>query len=215
MSTRRRQIPASVRETVFRAYGSSCWLRFPGCDIRADTLDHIYPDRLDGSDMPRNLRPACRHCNSARHDRLIQGRGIMAAIHLTTPYEDGVAVPDGALLLDWRDCWRMVGVDGNTGWILMQGMWRGLVYEALRTPNMMPLVLAPPPDTTASQVREWIRLGYQVECGPIGKHTVRASSCEAEARAWQSWRRSWLGQTTIDRLMIEREADWRRFGLVF
>lgn len=74
MVTRRKAIPASVREEVVRTYGRACWLRFPDCTESRDmTLDHLYPDRLGGSDTVRNLRPACRHCNSARHDRLVQG----------------------------------------------------------------------------------------------------------------------------------------------
>lgn len=216
MATTRRQIPARVRESVFREWGKACWLRFPGCTESRDmTLDHLYPDRLGGTDTVRNLRPACRHCNSARHDRLLQGRGLMVTVHISTPYERDPITADDMLVLDWRACMRLVGDDSNAGWLIMQGMWRGLLFEALRTPNAKPLMICPPPDTSADLVREWIRLGYRIECGPIGSSTSRANSCELEAKAWNEWRRSWLGQSRVDELEKARELDWRAFGLVF
>lgn len=43
-----------------------CWLRYPGCTLRATEPDHIIPRARGGTDDPDNLRPACAHCNRAR-----------------------------------------------------------------------------------------------------------------------------------------------------
>lgn len=186
MVTRRKAIPASVREEVVRTYGRACWLRFPDCTESRDmTLDHLYPDRLGGSDTVRNLRPACRHCNSARHDRLVQGRGITVTVHLASPYELDSHAPAGAVVLDWRIMYGSLSVRSDMSWPVMEGMWRGAVFEALRQPSAVPLWLAPPPDTTADQVREWIRLGYRIERGD-GHGVMGEPSCELEARAWNT-----------------------------
>lgn len=215
MVTRRRAIPASVREDVFRTYGRACWLRFPGCTESRDmTLDHLYPDRLGGSDTVRNLRPACRHCNSARHDRLVQGRGITVTIRLTSPYEPAPVAPTGVTVLDWHDMYSSLVARSDASWPVMEGMWRGAVWEALRTPSAAPLWIVPPPDTTADQVREWVRLGYRIE-RPDENGTMPAPSCELEARAWNVWQRNRLGAQSLDRLESARDLDWQHFELVF
>ena len=215
MVTRRKAIPASVREEVVRTYGRACWLRFPDCTESRDmTLDHLYPDRLGGSDTVRNLRPACRHCNSARHDRLVQGRGITVTVHLASPYELDSHAPAGAVVLDWRIMYGSLSVRSDMSWPVMEGMWRGAVFEALRQPSAVRLWLAPPPDTTADQVREWIRLGYRIERGD-GHGVMGEPSCELEARAWNTWRRNRLGVESLERLESARDLDWRHYELVF
>lgn len=44
-----------------------CELRLAGCTFWADTADHVTPRSRGGLRSP--LRPACRHCNSARGNR--------------------------------------------------------------------------------------------------------------------------------------------------
>lgn len=52
------------------AKGKTCWLRLPGCTIRATGIDHFYPVKthpwLENSES--NWKPACRHCNCARRE---------------------------------------------------------------------------------------------------------------------------------------------------
>ena len=47
-----------------------CWLRLPGCTMRATTADHYFPRKTHpqfGEEM-WNLRGACRWCNEHRKD---------------------------------------------------------------------------------------------------------------------------------------------------
>jgi hypothetical protein len=51
------------RELVFGTYGSTCWLcGHPG----ADTVDHVKPRAMGGTDTLDNLRPAHGFCNTGR-----------------------------------------------------------------------------------------------------------------------------------------------------
>lgn len=45
-----------------------CWLRFPGCTVRATTIDHYHPRRFrpDLAEVRSNWRPACLSCNRKR-----------------------------------------------------------------------------------------------------------------------------------------------------
>ena len=55
------------REMVMREYEGICWL----CeDPYADTIDHIVPWDLGGSNHPANLAPAHTKCNSSRGNRI-------------------------------------------------------------------------------------------------------------------------------------------------
>lgn len=55
----------------WEVYGGLCWL----CGEEADTVDHVIPLALGGTDWPANLRPACRSCNSRkRHSRNVLQR---------------------------------------------------------------------------------------------------------------------------------------------
>jgi len=48
--------------------GQTCWLRLPGCTVVSTGADHYWPVATHPHlEMVRsNLRPACRHCNTAR-----------------------------------------------------------------------------------------------------------------------------------------------------
>jgi 5-methylcytosine-specific restriction endonuclease McrA len=47
------------------------------CGGEADTIDHIVPRRLGGTDREENLTAACRGCNSSKN-----GRRLTAAIEV-------------------------------------------------------------------------------------------------------------------------------------
>jgi 5-methylcytosine-specific restriction endonuclease McrA len=55
-----------LREVVFARDGRTCAL----CGGYADTVDHVRPLALGGTDVPSNLRPLCRSCNCSRGARL-------------------------------------------------------------------------------------------------------------------------------------------------
>ncbi|MFM2078875.1 MAG: hypothetical protein RJA49_2765 [Actinomycetota bacterium] len=70
----RRHREAAAR--MFATQGRTCALRLPGCTGYADTADHVVPVSLGGvSGDEGNLRPACRHCNSAAGNALRRERG--------------------------------------------------------------------------------------------------------------------------------------------
>jgi 5-methylcytosine-specific restriction endonuclease McrA len=61
---------ARNREIVLAAHPRCYWCGEPD----ADTVDHIVPVALGGSNRRDNLVPACRHCNFARQARSAPAR---------------------------------------------------------------------------------------------------------------------------------------------
>ena len=214
MASSRQMIPAKVKEATYRDYGHACWLSFPGCTHRADTLDHVMPYSQGGLTRPSNLRPACRHCNSVRQDRLIQGRGIDVRVVLLAPGDMQQIDAHGGTLMDWRRVLDALGRHSDETWRVMHAMWKSGVWEATRTMQATPLVIVPPFDTPASQVSEWIRLGYAVEI-PAQQGTGLSASCTAEAQALAAWNRRRATPAHIERDTRRRDDDWRRLGLLF
>ena len=217
MSTRRTMIPRSVQAKVVETYGNKCWLKFPGCTDRADTLDHLMPYSKGGTDSVNNLRPACRHCNSLRADRLVQGRGIEVHVLLCAPrIRPHGGMPSTATWLDYDAMLGMLaagrGVDDDV-WRIAEGMWNGAVAKALRLPSAVPLVLLPPASVAVERWREWLRLGYDLQVDST--HPSKELRCDLELRAYTSWMRSGVTDRSVSNAVRARDDDWRRCGLVF
>lgn len=217
MSTRRTMIPRSVQAKVVETYGNQCWLKFPGCTGRADTLDHLMPYSKGGTDSVNNLRPACRHCNSLRADRLVQGRGIEVHVLLCAPrVRPHGGMPSTATWLDYDAMLGMLasgrGVDDDV-WRIAEGMWNGAVAKALRLPSAVPLVLLPPASVAVERWREWLRLGYDLQVDST--HPSKPFRCDLELRADVSWMRSGVTDRSVSNAVRARDDDWRRCGLVF
>lgn len=217
MSTRRAMIPRSVQAKVVETYGNQCWLKFPGCTGRADTLDHLMPYSKGGTDSVNNLRPACRHCNSLRADRLVQGRGIEVHVLLCAPrIRPHGGMPSTATWLDYDAMLGMLasgrGVDDDV-WRIAEGMWNGAVAKALRLPSAVPLVLLPPASVAVERWREWLRLGYDLQVDST--HPSKPFRCDLELRADVSWMRSGVTDRSVGNAVRARDDDWRRCGLVF
>lgn len=217
MSTRRSMIPRSVQAKVVETYGNQCWLKFPGCTGRADTLDHLMPYSKGGGDSVNNLRPACRHCNSLRADRLVQGRGIEVHVLLCAPrVRPHGGMPANATWLDYDAMLGMMasgrGVDDDV-WRIAEGMWNGAVAKALRLPSAVPLVLLPPASVAVERWREWLRLGYDLQVDST--HPAKPFRCDLELRADVSWMRSGVNDRSVSNAVRARDDDWRRCGLVF
>ena len=217
MSTRRSMIPRSVQAKVVETYGNQCWLKFPGCTGRADTLDHLMPYSKGGTDSVNNLRPACRHCNSLRADRLVQGRGIEVHVLLCAPrIRPHGGMPYTATWLDYDAMLGMMasgrGVDDDV-WRIAEGMWNGAVAKALRLPSAVPLVLLPPASVAVERWREWLRLGYDLQVDST--HPSKPFRCDLELRADVSWMRSGVTDRSVGNAVRARDDDWRRCGLVF
>ena len=59
---------ATVAQILARIamYGGICWI----CRVAAGTtIDHVIPLSKGGTNWPANLRPACKACNSRKHNR--------------------------------------------------------------------------------------------------------------------------------------------------
>lgn len=211
MATIRQAIPERVKSAVYERYGHACWLGFPGCDRHADTLDHIYPYSCGGRTTVANLRPACRKCNSRRQDRLVQGRGIDVRVVLLQP-GDMEPVDHHGRLLDYRRVYEAVGHEEG-GWGLMAAAMRGATRHALRIPATPQLTIVPSFDIDAKTVREWIRLGYQVE--RLDRGSGFTPSNQGERQALGAWKRHMIGPNTLRALIDERDDDWKRVDLAF
>lgn len=218
MSTRRQAIPRAMQQRVAETYGTRCWLQFPGCTQRADTMDHVMPFSKGGSDSLKNLRPACRHCNSLRADRLVMGRGIEVHVMMSAP-RVSVQMADmakGALYIDFNAMLGLLaagrGVDDDV-WQVAEAMWRGACGRALRLPSAVPVVLIPPADAAATMWREWMRLGYDVQVAEA--RPLKTLRCDSELKALTTWMRSGLNVASVSRARRARDDDWRRLGLLF
>ena len=89
-----------TRDLVFAAYGTACWLC--GHD-GADTIDHVIPTALGGSDDLDNLRPAHGRSrpepfrcigNYGRGARQWQWQGTAHQATSVTAYAPRVEVPE-------------------------------------------------------------------------------------------------------------------------
>lgn len=58
-------ILSEVVEARLAVFGGTCWI----CGGEADTVDHVKPIAAGGINIPANMRPACRSCNSSKRDR--------------------------------------------------------------------------------------------------------------------------------------------------
>jgi 5-methylcytosine-specific restriction endonuclease McrA len=56
-----------VRRIVLQRDGHACQVHEIGCDLVANTVDHIIERSDGGSDDPSNLRACCRPCHNRRH----------------------------------------------------------------------------------------------------------------------------------------------------
>ena len=214
MTTKRKPISRSVQAKVLATYGTSCWLRFDGCAGSAETLDHIMPYSKGGSDTVRNLLPACRHCNSMRADRLVQGRGIDVHVIITIPHAK--PRPRKGRVLDFTamlDLTTSGGQLDEDGYEIAVAAWRGACNKALRIVSSRRLTLLPPPPVAVASWREWLRLGYDVRIEDGTDN--RPFAGDMETRDYITLLRSGLTQRRIDELAGRRDDDWRRYGLLF
>ncbi|MBZ4486272.1 HNH endonuclease [Microbacterium sp. cx-55] len=74
-----------MTELVLETYGRVCWLQLPGCTKLATTKDHVIPHDHGGPDTLENYRPACKHCNSKRQDRVLTGYGASVVVVIGPP----------------------------------------------------------------------------------------------------------------------------------
>lgn len=62
----------TIFKDICNHYGNKC-LRCGRDDVKL-TIDHIKPYALGGDNIPSNIQPLCKPCNSAKKDRNIDYR---------------------------------------------------------------------------------------------------------------------------------------------
>jgi 5-methylcytosine-specific restriction endonuclease McrA len=65
------QCSLSQWESRKAMWGGKCWLKLADCKIEGTTIDHVIPLSKGGTNWPANLRPACKSCNSRKHNKRI------------------------------------------------------------------------------------------------------------------------------------------------
>jgi 5-methylcytosine-specific restriction endonuclease McrA len=61
----------------FSMFGNCCWICGSTDNL---TIDHVKPLSANGPDMPANLRPACRSCNSRKRDKWLGPKNLKLII---------------------------------------------------------------------------------------------------------------------------------------
>jgi hypothetical protein len=184
----------------------------PGCTGYATTLDHITPWSVGGRDTVENLRPACKHCNSLRNNRIISGYG--ATIHIVTgPPAAGkttyVAEHAGSndLVLDFDAIARTLmpasTITHDHPLFLRRitaAAWNGARREMERTaePVTVWIIKTMPTDARhPSLLTEWIALHYRIHVVDPGINVVADRIARGERPA-----------TALD-----RAKEWYRLGV--
>lgn len=232
-----RVIPEAIRRAAYEQWGRSCWLQLPGCTGIGDTLDHIVPVAAGGKTTVANLRPCCKHCNSARMNRIVNGFG--ADIHCVIgPPEGGKSTYVAAhkqqsdIVLDYDALARCLAGDegysavrANNGSQALRdataAAWSG-AYNALTratSPVGVWIIKAlPQTDRHPRLLDEWIALGYEVSvCDPGATATVQRAEADGRSSAALPIVRRWyslhLSQGKIDEARQRRLSALRRYGL--
>lgn len=149
----RQRVPPVVSAEVIERWGNDCWLGMPGCTKHSDTTDHIVPHIAGGPTVPANLRRACKHCNSLRGDRTLNGYGALIHAVIGPPaggkstYVDMHRQP-GAVVLDFDALAKamMPGSDAEhvtVEWVrrMASGAWYGAYRHMVRVTEPVELWL--------------------------------------------------------------------------
>lgn len=212
-------------------YGHSCWLGLPGCTGLASEYDHIIPYASHGKTTVANLRPACKHCNSSRSNRVLSGYG--ASIHcIIGPPCSGKSTyvrqhqQPGDIVLDWD----ALALAMDSGFAkadyspalasAVTAAWQGAYYRLVRLVNPVSIwIIKSVPFTKAhpSMLSEWVQLGYDIHVcegeSPAVVLTRLATRNEGAKRTAQLWWSLRLTQSIIDARIAERRKQLARFDL--
>lgn len=233
ISKKRQRVPPEITARVIELYGNDCWLRFPGCTGVGQTSDHIVPYHAGGATTVQNLRRACRHCNSARLDRVLSGYG--AVLHMVigppeagkTTYVRDHAAHD-ALVLDYDTLAEAIQPDSmqrsKRSTALQDvalGAWSGAynrLTRCIEPVDVWCIKALPYSPRSPHMLDEWVALDYDIHVIDPGSATVfdrlaadnRSVEAEATARRWYALG---LSQDHIDAIRALRHAQLRSVGL--
>lgn len=231
----RQRVPPVVSAEVIERWGNDCWLGMPGCTKHSDTTDHIVPHIAGGPTVPANLRRACKHCNSLRGDRTLNGYGALIHAVIGPPaggkstYVDMHRQP-GAVVLDFDALAKamMPGSDAEhvtVEWVrrMASGAWYGAYRHMVRVTEPVELWLVKTLPFTPRSPRlldEWIALDYDITVCDPGKQEVmdrlRARGMDVGKRLQAGvlqWYRQGITQTGIDVRLKARGSRLAALGL--
>ena len=225
----RQRVPPELSMQVVALWGNDCWLGMPGCTRVSDTSDHIVPDKLGGPTIVSNLRRACRHCNSMRHERVLSGYG--ARYHaIIGPPNGGKSTyvrehqQPGDIVVDFdalATC-LLAGWDGQHNQPqyvreLAVGAWYGAYRRAVSVIEPVDVWIVKTLPATPRSPRlldEWVALDYDiVVCDPgkpevMRRHERTRRGVPAE-RGIVQWYRTGVTQQAVD---VRRKARRHRLA---
>ena len=225
---KRKRVPPSMAAQTLLMFGEECWLGMPGCTHRGDeTMDHVKPYSLHGRTVPTNLRPACKHCNSLRADRVVSGFGarITAVIgppcvgktdYVRSHMHDGDIVVDPSLL-------AAACVDGGSeAHALADVLWSSAYRRVSRMVTARHVWLIrtlPVSSNSPNMLAEWVSLNYDVVVLDMDDARLRQRMVEAgrgrdDVEMLKRWRRLGLAQSRIDGMLEHRRAQLSRLRLL-
>ena len=85
-----------IRETILRRDQNTCQY----CGQEANTVDHVIPIALGGTDEPSNLVAACARCNYSKGKRETPTVFVQPGIPMTPP---GSFIPNNAQISHYQD----------------------------------------------------------------------------------------------------------------
>ncbi|KWZ72352.1 HNH endonuclease [Alloscardovia omnicolens] len=226
-------VSAKLARKVIAAYGNGCWLNFPGCTGRAETIDHVLPVAAHGPTILTNLRPACKHCNSSRKARMISGIGV--TIHAvigpptagkTTFVHENKNEPDivldydaltAALLPSLTDGHNRPDYLVNT----VTAMWASAYNRLVQLPQPTHIWLIktlPLMPKSPKLLDEWIALNYTIHVIDPGKQIVvermsHAARNKGAYNVMRAWYKLGITQDMIDQRTAQRCQQLEAYGI--
>lgn len=225
---KRKRVPPQLAASALLTFGSDCWLDMPGCTHRGtETMDHVKPYSLHGPTVLANLRPACKHCNSLRADRVVSGFGAQITAVIGPPCVGKTAyvrdhMAPGDIVVDPSRLAVACVDDGVEARQLADALW-GSAYRSVSrmiTARRVWLVRALPASRNSpNMLAEWIALNYDVVVLDADDQLLRERMAEHrrgrdDVELLKRWRRLGITQSHVDRMLEHRRAQLSRLRLL-
>lgn len=225
---KRKRVPPNMAAQVLLTFSSDCWLDMPGCTHRGtETMDHVKPYSLYGPTVPSNLRPACKHCNSLRADRVVSGFGAQVTAVIGPPCVGKTAyvrdhMAPGDIVVDPSRL-AVACVDGGSeAHALADTLWGSAYRRVSRmvTARHVWLVRALPTSRNSpNMLAEWIALNYDVVVLDADDQLLRGRMAECrrgreDVELLKRWRRLGITQAKVDGMLETRRTQLSRLRLI-
>ena len=210
-NTRFRNDSPALRAECFGRWGTQCWLGLPQCTGHATELDHIMPFVRGGGESVENLRPACRHCNASRHNRVISGYGARLHVLIYPPSYDLDAlavVPPSSVPISFAKIAESLGMstrhmsDGERR--IVMAAYRSSAYAASCCTSPIDVWMLRTTWKTKAHpelLSEFIQLGYDIRVMDVADTTCA------------TWRALAPTQGALDDAMAARARELAFYGL--